>query len=97
MWYLIQASIAGYIGYYWTTLPGNSPINFGHGLFLGILIAWFVTTIVYATLDLFIRQIRRIQNNKSLARLSDRRGEKHPGNQVGIGSRTSSRSPRLIP
>jgi hypothetical protein len=51
MWYLLQILIAGYIGYFWTTMPGHTPNEFGHGLFLGGLIAWFVTLLLGSILD----------------------------------------------
>lgn len=43
MWYIIQAAITIYLGYIWTTMPGNSPGDIGHGIWLGGFIAWFTT------------------------------------------------------
>jgi hypothetical protein len=95
VWYAIQAIIALGVAFYWTTLPGNDPSNFGHGLFLGGIVAWFATTIIYATLDLFNRRKRRIQSLPRL--LVDRRGQKKPSNQIGVRRSVRSRHPTLIP
>jgi len=51
MWYVLQAGIAIGIAYFWCTLPGNSPSEFGHGLFLGGIIAWYATALVTAIYD----------------------------------------------
>lgn len=57
MWYLIQITITLWLAYVWCTAPGNSPENLGHGLFLGGLVAWWVTAVSYALVDA-IRQFR---------------------------------------
>lgn len=51
MWYIVQAGIAIGIAYFWCTMPGNSPDEFGHGLFLGGIIAWYATALVTALYD----------------------------------------------
>ncbi len=61
MWYLLQTLIAGYVAYTWCTLPGNGPENFGHGLFLGALIAWVVTAVIATFYDAHKQSIRHKQ------------------------------------
>lgn len=43
MWYVFQAVLTVYFAYIWTTMPGNSPGDIGHGVWLGGFIAWFTT------------------------------------------------------
>ena len=61
MWYVIQIVIAGYAAYSWTTVPGNSPADLGKGLFLGGLMAWWVTAVISALRDAHRDRIRRKQ------------------------------------
>ena len=91
----MQAIIALGVAFYWTTLPGNDPSNFGHGLFLGGIVAWFATAIIYATLDLFNRRKRRIQSLPRL--LVDRRSQEKPSDQIGVRRSVRPRRPTLIP
>lgn len=51
MWYVLQAGTAIGIAYFWCTMPGNSPAEFGHGLFLGGIIAWYATALITAFLE----------------------------------------------
>jgi hypothetical protein len=95
VWYVIQAIIAFGIAFYWTTLPGNNPTDFGHGLFLGGIIAWFVTSTVYATLDLFIRHKQQSQSLPT--NLINRRSHEKPSHQIRVRRRMPSRPPKLIP
>lgn len=52
MWYVLQAGIAIGVAYFWCTMPGHSPNEFGHGLFLGGILAWAVTVFITGLLDL---------------------------------------------
>lgn len=93
MWYAIQIVVAGSVAYAWTTLPENSPKDFGHGLFLGGIVAWFVTATICATRDLFNR---RKANDQSLLRGVDSRAHKQPQKKVGFSRRMRSRPPKLV-
>ena len=77
MWYLIQIVIACTAAYIWCTVPGNSPENLGKGLFLGWLIAWYVTSVTIALRDAYKQGIRRKQRtpveDKSLRLIGDQR------------------------
>jgi hypothetical protein len=42
-------------------MPGNSPCEFGHGLFLGGILAWYATALVTAFRDLKKRAIAEDQ------------------------------------
>lgn len=48
MWYVLQAGIAIGAATFWCTLPGHSPNEFGHGLFLGGILAWYATVLIDA-------------------------------------------------
>ena len=52
MWYILQAGIAIGVAYFWCTMPGNSFSEFGHGLFLGGILAWYITALISAFRDL---------------------------------------------
>jgi len=55
MWYVIQIGVAIYLAYAWTTLPGNTPADFGRGLFLGGLVAWSVTALITVIRDRYVQ------------------------------------------
>ncbi len=94
MWYAIQAAIALYIAYIWTTLPGNEPKDFGHGLFLGGVIAWFVTLTLCAVIDAInTRRQRRLQSS---LRVVDRRAQEKPKDKIAVSRRAGTRPPKLI-
>jgi hypothetical protein len=59
MWYALQITIACSIAYYWTIMEGHSPANFGHGLFLGGLIAWYTTVVFFGLRDWYIKRKAR--------------------------------------
>ena len=94
-WYTLQITIAFYIAYYWTTLPGHSPENFGHGLALGGIVAWYGTLLLTGILDA-IRSMAR-KANASIVKLIDRRRKKHPSNQITVSRAVRPRPPNLIP
>lgn len=52
MWYILQAGIAIGVAYFWCTMSGHSPNEFGHGLFLGGILAWYATALISAFRDL---------------------------------------------
>ena len=94
MWYIFQLAIIGYIGYKWTTLPGNSPENLGHGLVLGVILAWYATLMVSALFGL-IRPKRTTPVIAPRAGLlagpkafgqSDQRQKKYVGRDATAGS-----------
>lgn len=59
MWYVIQIVVAGYVAYTWATMPGHSPEDLGRGLFLGALVAWWITAVSTALRDAHKQRIRR--------------------------------------
>lgn len=93
MWYALQIAIALWVAYFWTTLPENSPNDFGHGLYLGGIVAFFFTLSVNA-----ITTLIRALGSKLLRRFSDLRFRSHKKSDqvitVSGGSRT--RPPPLI-
>ncbi len=52
MWYIVQAGIAVGVAYFWCTMSKHSPSEFGHGLFLGGILAWYATALINAFRDL---------------------------------------------
>lgn len=54
MWYVLQAGIVIGVAYFWCTMSGHSPNEFGHGLFLGSILAWYTTALISAFRDLRI-------------------------------------------
>lgn len=95
MWYIFQISVAGGVAYAWTTLPGNSPKDFGHGLFLGAVVAWFATMLLSGIFDAInSRRIQRLQS--SLLRGINRRSEKQTQYKVVVGRTVGPRPPKLV-
>lgn len=63
MWYVLQTIIAVSLAYVWCGMPEHSPKDFGHGLFLGILVSWYITAICSALLDYALHGSRGKQTN----------------------------------
>ena len=72
MWYIAQLIMIAYIGYTWTTMPGHTPDQLGHGLFIGAVIAWWVTAVYYALRDAIsgFKQRSRVARSKPAMRRS---------------------------
>jgi hypothetical protein len=58
MWYVFQAVTAFTLAFVWTTAPGNGPEDFGRGLFLGGLFAWWLTWVLTLLFDAIRRLFR---------------------------------------
>src|SRR5271154_6211406 len=85
MWYIFQISIAGYVAYFWCTMPGNSPANFGHGLFLGAILAWYATMLLSSVINR-IRGGRLTQSTRLIRpELLDRRSHEKSDKSILTG------------
>lgn len=60
MWYALQIGIIISVAYFWCTLQGNSPNDFGHGCFLGIILAWLITVLVTPLLPNKLKRSTRV-------------------------------------
>jgi hypothetical protein len=85
MWYALQTGLAIYVAYFWCTeVPGNSPDNFGHGLFLGGIVAWFCTLILTGLLDICKRIGRAARSLTSRTSTLSLRRHKQPEKHLTI-------------
>lgn len=99
MWYLLQILITGYIGYFYMTEVAKDHA-IGHALFIGGVVAWFVTLTLTSLIDGVRNIIRRrrvkLGERKLLRRrkeLSFRRRHQQARNHRSITSRSLTRLP----
>lgn len=101
MWYALQISIAFGCAYFWTTMPGNTPADFGRGLYLGGIIAFMATLTITAFTTLIralvSKLLRRLQRSKVGTDVRLCRGShEKPDQVVPISDGSSTRTPKLI-
>lgn len=89
MWYAFQITTTLGLAFVWTTAPGNGPEDFGRGLFLGILITWWLTWV----LTLLFDGIRGLFRSHIVP---VRRSQQSPDQLVSGRSGVGTRPPRLI-
>lgn len=99
MWYVLQIGVALYVAYFWTTMPGHTPSEFGHGLFLGVLVAWYATMVIGGLIDVIRRRVLKpAKPSLGLIRQQLRYGRCHqnPGDDRGIRTAVNTGSPPLV-
>lgn len=66
MWYTLQIAIALGIAFFWATMPGHTPQDFGHGLFLGAILAWYGTLLITGVIEALNKRSRQTRASKAL-------------------------------
>lgn len=92
MWFVFQITTVFGLAYVWTIAPGNSPADFGRGLFLGGLSAWWLTWVLTLLFDAIRRSYTKLFRRVALSR----RSHQGPDQIVSSGDRVDTRPPRLI-
>lgn len=92
MWYAFQIVSVFGLAVLWTRAPGNTPDDFGRGLFLGALCAWWLTWVLTLLFDAIRRVYAKLFGRVALGR----RSHQGPDQIVSSGDRVGTRPPRLI-
>ncbi len=92
MWYALQIVVACTVAYFWLSEVSTEK-DVGHALFLGVIVAFYVTFILSGIFSIIGTLIRAIRSKLLRPRLGT---HKKPDKLIHVSRSGSPRSQRLI-